>query len=137
MNHEGTKTRREPIPVAVDRVAKQVVDAAFTVHSTLGAGLLESVYEVCLAYELTKRGLKAERQLALPVVYDNVRLEAGFRLDLLVEKSVVVELKAVETLIPVHSAQLLTYLKLSGYRLGLLINFNVPLIKDGIKRLAL
>ena len=80
-NHKGTKTLREPIPVAVERVAKQVVDASFTMHSALGAGLLESVYEVCLAYELTKRGLKAERQLALPVVYDNVHLEAGFRLD--------------------------------------------------------
>ena len=137
MNHEDTKTLREPIPVAVERVAKQVVDASFTVHSALGAGLLESVYEVCLAYELTKRGLKAERQLALPVVYDNVHLEAGFRLDLVVERCVVVELKAVDTLLPVHTAQLLTYLKLSKYRLGFLINFNVPLIKDGIKRLAL
>lgn len=137
MNHEGTKTPREPIPVAVERVAKQVVDASFTVHSALGAGLLESVYEVCLAYELTKRGLKTERQLALPVVYDNVHLEAGFRLDLVVEGCVVVELKAVDTLLPVHTAQLLTYLKLSKYRLGFLINFNVPLIKDGIKRLVL
>lgn len=137
MNHEGTKTLREPIPVAVERVAKQVVDAAFTVHSALGAGLLESVYEVCLAHELTKRGLNTERQLALPVVYDNVHLEAGFRLDLVVERCVVVELKAVNILLPVHTAQLLTYLKLSKYRLGFLINFNVPLIKDGIKRLAL
>lgn len=141
MNHEGTKTRRvtqsRPISVEVERVATQVVDAAFVVHSTLGPGLLESVYEVCLAYELTKRGLKVERQLALPVVYDERCLEAGFRLDLLVERCLVVELKAVEVLLPVHTAQLLTYLKLSGHRLGLLINFNVPLIKDGIKRLAL
>jgi GxxExxY protein len=121
----------------VERVATQVVDAAFAVHSTLGPGLLESVYEVCLAYELTKRGLKVERQLPLPVVYDNLCLEAGFRLDLLVERCLVVELKAVEFLLPVHTAQLLTYLKLSGHRLGFLINFNVPLLKDGIKRLAL
>lgn len=141
MNHEGTKTRRVtqriPISVEVERVATQVVDAAFAVHSTLGPGLLESVYEVCLAYELTKRGLKVERQLALPVVYDDLRLEAGFRLDLLVERCLVVELKAVEAFVPVHTAQLLTYLKLSGHRLGFLINFNVPLLKDGIKRLAL
>lgn len=121
----------------VERVATQVVDGAFAVHSTLGPGLLESVYEVCLAYELTKRGLKVERQLALPVVYDDLRLEAGFRLDLLVERCLVVELKAVEAFVPVHTAQLLTYLKLSGHRLGLLINFNVSLIKNGIKRLAL
>ncbi len=141
MNHEGTKTRRVtpriPISMEVERVATQVVDAAFAVHSTLGPGLLESVYEVCLAYELTKRGLKVERQLPLPVVYDNLCLEAGFRLDLLVERCLVVELKAVEFLLPVHTAQLLTYLKLSGHRLGFLINFNVPLLKDGIKRLAL
>lgn len=137
----GTKTRRVtqrgPISVEVERVATQVVDAAFAVHSTWGPGLLESVYEVCLAYELTKRGLKVERQLALPAVYDDLRLEAGFRLDLLVERCLVVELKAVEAFVPVHTAQLLTYLKLSGHRLGLLINFNVPLIKNGIKRLAL
>lgn len=141
MNHEGTKTQRVtqriPISIEVERVATQVVDAAFAVHSTLGPGLLESVYEVCLAYELTKRGLKVERQLPLPVVYDNLCLEAGFRLDLLVERCLVVELKAVEFLLPVHTAQLLTYLKLSGHRLGFLINFNIPLLKDGIKRLAL
>lgn len=141
MNHEGTKTQRVtqriPISIEVERVATQVVDAAFAVHSTLGPGLLESVYEVCLAYELTKRGLKVERQLPLPVVYDNLCLEAGFRLDLLVERCLVVELKAVEAFVPVHTAQLLTYLKLSGHRLGFLINFNVPLLKNGIKRLAL
>jgi GxxExxY protein len=116
---------------------KEIVDAAFQVHSQLGAGLLESVYEVCIAHELRKRGLLVQSQPTLPVVYEGIRLEAGFRLDLLVEDCVVVELKAVETLLPVHKAQLLTYLKLSGYRLGLLINFNVPLIKNGIQRLVL
>jgi len=113
------------------------VDAAFKVHKTLGPGLLESVYEVCLCYELSKRGLKFKRQLELPIVYDGVRLNAALRLDLVVEECLVVELKAVEKHLPLFEAQLLTYLKLTGHRLGLLINFNVPLIKDGIKRMAL
>ncbi len=129
--------RREPIPPEVDRVAHAIVDAAYSVHSQLGPGLLENVYEVCLVHELKKRGQAAERQVVVPVDYDGVRLDAGLRLDLLVEKCVVVELKSVEALLPVHTAQVFTYLKLGGYRLGLLINFNVPLIRDGIKRLAL
>jgi GxxExxY protein len=129
--------QREPISEEVNQVAKQIVDAAFSVHSALGAGLLESVYEVCLEYELTKRGLSVERQLVLPVIYDNIKLEAGFRIDLLVNQCVIIELKAVETLLPVHTAQVITYLKLSKHRLGLLINFNVPLIKEGIKRIVL
>jgi len=129
--------QREPISEEVNQVSKQIVDAAFNVHSALGAGLLESVYEVCLEYELTKRGLSVERQLVLPVIYDNIKLEAGFRIDLLVNQCVIIELKAVETLLPVHTAQVITYLKLSQHRLGLLINFNVSLIKDGIKRIVL
>lgn len=140
MNHQGTRTPRgmiEKIPESTDRVARQIVDSAFKVHSTLGPGLLEMVYEVCLAYELTRRGLAVSRQVSLPVVYDGQQLDAGFRLDLLVEQCVIVELKAVEALLPVHKAQVLTYLKLSRHRLGLLINFNVPLIKDGIVRLVL
>ncbi len=127
----------EALPRETDRIAAQIVDAAFKVHSTLGPGLLESVYEICLTYELQKRGLKVERQVALPVVYDGERLDAGLRLDLLVENRVIVEIKAVEKMIPVFQAQLLTYLKLTGKRLGLIINFNVPLIKQGIKRMAL
>jgi len=107
------------------------------VHSTLGPGLLESVYEVCLLHELQKRGLKAERQVSLPVVYDGLRLDSGLRLDLVVDNLVVVELRAVDMLLPVHKAQMLTYLKLSGHRLGLLVNFNSVLIKDGIHRIAL
>jgi len=118
-------------------MAKLVVDAAFAVHSALGPGLLEDVYEVCSMHELGKRGLSAQRQIALPVVYDGLRLEAGLRLDVLVEECVIIELKAVEAVLPVHLAQLLTYLKLTGHRLGLLINFNVPRIKDGIRRVAL
>jgi GxxExxY protein len=107
------------------------------VHTTLGPGLLETVYEICLLHELNKRGLKAARQVTLPVVYDGLHLDAGLRLDLVVEGRVVEELKAVEVLLPVHKAQLLTYLKLSGHRLGLLVNFNSALIKHGIQRIAL
>jgi len=127
----------ESIPRSTDDVARQIVDAAFKVHSTLGPGLLESVYEVCLVHELTKRGIKVCRQVVLPVIYDGMLLDAGFRLDLLVSDCVIVELKVVESLLAIHKAQLLTYLKLSGHRLGFLINFNVPLIKDGIIRVAL
>ena len=127
----------EPIPQATEEVARNVVDAAYSVHSTLGPGLLESVYETCLARELAKREIAFKRQVDLPVVYDGVRMDAGLRLDLLVEDVVVVEIKAIEALIPVHMAQVLTYLKLSGRRLGLLINFNVPVIKDGIRRIVL
>ena len=118
-------------------VSGAIVDSAFRVHSALGPGLLESVYELCLAHDLTKRGFEVQRQADLPVIFDGLRLEGGFRLDLVVNDLVIVELKAVDTILPVHKAQLLTYLKLSGFRLGLLINFNVPLIKQGIVRLIL
>ena len=137
MNHQESSAPRESIPKETDEVASKIVDAAFAVHRALGPGLLESVYEVCLLHELNKRGLKVERQVLLPVVYDNLRLDAGPDLDLVVEKRVVVELKAVEVLLPVHKAQLLTYLKLSGHRLGLLVNFNGALIKQGMQRIAL
>lgn len=126
-----------PIPEEVDQVASTVVDAAFKVHKTLGPGLLESVYEACLVHELKKRGLHVQRQVALPVTYEGERVDAGLRLDLVVEDSVIVELKAVEKLMPLFDAQLLTYLRLSGKRLGFLINFNVPLIKEGIRRFVL
>ena len=127
----------KPIPPETNEVARQIVDAAFAVHTALGPGLLESVYEVCLAHELRKRGLTVRQQVVLPVHYDGVRLDAGLRLDLLVNDTVIVEIKAVENLLPVHKAQALTYLKLTGCRLALLINFNVPVIKEGIHRLAL
>jgi GxxExxY protein len=141
-NHQVTKSPRfgesfAPVSQEVDRLAKQVVDAAFRVHSTLGPGLLESVYEICLARELSKRGLKFQTQVAFPIVYDGLLLDAGLRIDLLVEDQLVVELKAVETMLPLFEAQLLTYLKLTNKRLGLLINFNAPKIKDGIKRIIL
>jgi GxxExxY protein len=137
MNHDSRKIQREAIPDKVNQVAKEVVDAAFKVHSSLGPGLLESVYQACMVHELRKRRLKVDPESPQPIVYDGIQLEEGYRLDMVVEQCVVVELKAVETVLPVHKAQLLTYLKLSGHRLGLLINFNVPLIKDGIQRLVL
>jgi GxxExxY protein len=127
----------EPISERADAVARQIVDSALAVHKELGPGLIEPVYERCLCYELGERGLQFRSQLALPIVYRGIQLDAALRIDLLVEDLVVVELKAVETLIPLCEAQLLTYLKLTKKRLGLLINFNVPRIKDGIKRMAL
>jgi GxxExxY protein len=127
----------EPITSKTDKVAKKVIDAAFKVHNTLGPGLLESVYETCLAHELNLRNIPFERQKPIPISYEGMHLESDLRVDLIVDKLVLVELKAVEKMIPLFEAQLLTYLKLTNIRLGLLINFNVPLIKDGIKRIAL
>ena len=118
----------------LDRVAKQIVDSAFAVHTTFGPGLLEVVYETCLGLELTARGIAVRRQVQLPLVYKRTLLDTGFRVDMLVGGAIIVEIKAVERLMPVHGSQLFTYLKLAGLRLGLLINFNVPLIKDGIRR---
>jgi len=127
----------EKIEETTDAIAKQIVDAAYAVHSTLGPGLLESVYESCLEYELKERRIPTARQVVLPVIYKNHRVDAGLRLDLVVADRIIVELKAVESLMAVHTAQVLTYLKLTGFRLGFLINFNVALIKDGIKRVVL
>lgn len=120
----------------INEISGQIVDAAIKVHSALGPGLLESAYEACLAYELRKRGLSARTQVEQPVYYDGVRIDVGYRLDLLVEESVIVELKSVERVTPLHQAQLLSYLKLSGLKVGLLINFNVVLLKDGIQRMV-
>ncbi len=120
-----------------ERVATAIVDAAFAVHKELGPGLLEQVYEVCFCHELAKRRLSYDRQVVVPIVYDNITFDEGFRLDVLVEDLIICELKAVETVHPVFTAQLLTYLKLTEKRLGFLINFNVSLIKDGIDRVIL
>ena len=120
--------------VSENAVARQIVDAAYRVHTALGPGLLESVYEAALAYELEKRGLRISRQQVIPVVYEAVRIHTGFHADLVVEDMVIVEIKALESIAPVHKKQLLTYLKLADKRLGLLINFNVALIKDGIRK---
>ena len=119
-----------------NEVAKQIVDAAYRVHTSLGPGLLESVYEVVLAYELENRGLRTVRQQAVPIVYQGIRIEMGFRADLIIEDQVIVEIKSVDAVAPVHKKQLLTHLRLADKRLGLLINFNVALIKDGITRIV-
>jgi GxxExxY protein len=134
---ESTKKEFVPVSSEIERIATEVVDSAFKVHSALGPGLLESVYEICLAHELRKRGIEFQTQVALPIIYDGVRLDAALRLDFIVERQLIVEIKSVETILPVFEAQLLTYLKLTGIRLGLLINFNVPRIKEGIKRVIL
>ncbi len=120
----------------IDSTASQIVDSAFKIHKELGPGLLESAYEVCLEYELKKRGFFVERQKTQPVHYDGIIIDVGYRLDFLVNDLVIIELKAVTELAPIHQAQLTTYLKLSRKTLGLLINFNVPLIKNGIRRIA-
>lgn len=128
------QTSHVPIPGHVEEIATVVLDSAFAVHRALGPGLIESVYETCLCHELSKRRVAFQRQLALPVLYDGVRLDAGLRIDLLVADEVIIELKAVERIIPLFEAQLLTYLRLTSKRLGLLINFNVELLRDGITR---
>jgi GxxExxY protein len=121
---------------AIDGIATQIVDSAFKVHKELGPRLLESAYETCLEHELKKRGFQVERQKTQPIHYDGLVIDAGYRLDLLVNDAIIIELKAVEQLAPIHQAQLTTYLKLSSKSLGFLINFNVPLIKNGIRRIA-
>lgn len=120
----------------MNRLTEAIIGSAIAVHRQLGPGLLESTYEACLAFELSDRGLAVERQKELPVVYREVRLDCGYRIDLLVDRKVIVELKAVEQLHPIHQAQLLSYLKLSGCCVGLLINFNVNKLTDGLKRIV-
>lgn len=120
----------------INDITGNIVDSAIKVHKALGPGLLESAYEACLAHELRKRERKVLTQVGLPVIYDGVKLDVGYRLDMLVEDSVIVELKAVETILPIHEAQLLSYLKLSGLKVGLLINFHVPILTQGVKRMV-
>ena len=120
----------------IERVASAVVDAIVAVHRALGPGLLESTYQVCLHYELQSRGIEVQCELDLPVRYGTIEIEAGYRIDMLIAQCILIENKSVQSLLPIHEAQLLTYLKLSGRRLGLLVNWNVPLIKDGIKRMV-
>ncbi len=130
-DHEG----REASP-DIERLARTVVDAGLKVHRTLGPGLLESAYEHCLARELQIRRLAVRRQVSLPIVYEGARLESGYRLDLVIDDALVIEVKAVEALTRLHEAQVLTYLRLSGYRIGFLMNFNVTLFKQGVRRLV-
>jgi GxxExxY protein len=120
----------------INQISGAIIDAAMKVHSTLGPGLLESAYRACLMHELHKRGLSVVAELKMPLIYDSIKMDVGYRLDLLVENAVIVELKAVEAVAPVHQAQLLSYLRLSSKQVGLLINFNVLHLRDGIKRLV-
>lgn len=120
----------------LNEITQTIIGCAIRVHKALGPGLLESTYEVCLVHELSKSGLTVRSQVALPVIYDGITLDAGYRIDLLVEEMVIVELKAVEAIHPIHEAQVISYLKLSGMKIGLLINFNVKMLTNGIKRLA-
>jgi GxxExxY protein len=141
LNHEDTKTRSLRLAPAFDdeteRLGREIVDSAFAVHKALGPGLLESAYEACLRQEFISRGISVAAQVPVAIEYKGIALDCGFRLDLLVHNAVIVEVKAIEKLLPIHEAQLLTYLKLARRRLGFLVNFNVPTIKEGIRRRAL
>jgi GxxExxY protein len=136
LNHEDAKTQRKP-GKDIEDIARQIVHAAFTVHSALGPGLLESAYQACLAYELASAGVHVVSEINLPVIYREIKIDAGYRIDMLIENMIIIENKAVEKLLPVHQAQLLTYMKLTEIRLGFLLNWNVPVIKEGIRRMAL
>ena len=134
--HEGHE-ETERLPAATERVGRAVLDAAFAVHKALGPGLLESVYEACLSEELQQAGFAIERQAGIPITYGKVRMDVGYRLDLLVERAVVVEIKSIDALAAIHTAQMLTYLRFSEVRLGYLINFNTVMLKNGLRRLVL
>lgn len=129
------KSKQTQLPIHTEEVAKTILDSAFQIHTALGPGLLESVYEACMIHELKLRGLEVKSQITLPVIYKGMKVDSGFRLDLLVEDCVVVEIKSTDLLSAVHTAQLLTYLRLSKIRLGLLMNFNVAHLRSGIKRI--
>ena len=133
---ESLKTYHE-LPADIERIAKIIVHSAFLVHKNLGPGLLEKVYEICFCHELSKRNLSFKRQVDIPVIYDDFIFDEGLRLDVLVEESIICELKAVETVNPVWEAQILSHLKLTGNRLGFLINFDVPKMKNGIRRFVM
>jgi GxxExxY protein len=140
VNNEAVRQREAEfvaMPHHNDLLTEKVIGFAIEVHRQLGPGLLESAYEECLCYELKQNGFDIRRQVPLPVVYKSVRLDYGYRLDIVVENQVIVELKTVERLLPIHEAQLLTYMKLAGIRTGLLLNFNTAVLKDGIRRLML
>ncbi|MEO8575033.1 MAG: GxxExxY protein [Pyrinomonadaceae bacterium] len=123
-------------PTELNEITGKIIEFSIKVHKTLGPGMLEGAYEICVMHELVQHGFNVERQKKLPIVYDGVRLDAGYRIDLLVNNSVIVEVKAVERLHPVHEAQLLSYLRMTNVRLGLLINFNMKMLRDGVKRVV-
>ena len=133
----STKTHFAAIPPRTEKVTKKILDAAFKVHTSLGPGILESVYETYLTHEFKLNGLKVERQVSIPVIYEDITVDSGLRLDLLIEKCVIVEIKAVVKIIPLYKAQLLTYMKLTKMRIGLLLNFNTIYLRDGINRLVI
>jgi len=128
--------KEREVTQSLDELSHHMIGAAMVVHTELGTGLLESAYQHCLLYELNKQGFKAQSQITLPIHYDGQHIDAGYRIDLMVEDSIIIELKTVERLLPIHTAQLLSYLKMSNKKLGLLINFNVTSLKNGIKRVA-
>jgi GxxExxY protein len=134
-NIEDKKIRFEPIPSQTEEIVKTILDSAYQVHTALGPGLLESVYEACMGYELNLNNINVKTQITLPVIYKGMKVDSGYRLDILVEDCIIVEIKSSETISPVHCAQLLTYLILTNKRLGLLLNFNVIHLRDGIKRI--
>jgi GxxExxY protein len=127
----------DPLPEETEKLAKKIFNSALKVHRKLGPGLLERIYEVCLYHELIKLGLNVLRQVNVPIIYDGIEFEEGYRIDLLVEDTIIVELKASENYHPVWQTQILSYLRITGKRLGMLINFNVPLLKDGVQRVIL
>jgi len=127
----------DPLPAEIEEIGKLIVDSAFKVHNNLGPGLLEKVYEVCFCHELSKRNIAFQRQVDIPITYDNLQFKEGLRLDVLAENSVICELKVLENVNPVWEAQILSHLKLTGHRFGYLINFNVPMIINGIRRFVL
>ena len=123
-------------PTELNEITGKIIEFSIKVHKALGPGMLEGAYEICLMHELVKHGFRVERQKQLPIMYDGVRLDAGYRIDLIVNRSVIVEVKAVDKLHPVHSAQLLSYLRMTGVKLGLLINFNMKMLREGVKRIV-
>ena len=125
-----------PHPMDFEAIAREIVDSAIRVHTRLGPGMLESAYEACMEYELNQRSLAVKKQIPMPVQYDNLAIDIGYRLDLVVEEAVVIELKSVKRLLPIHTAQLLSYLRAGDYRLGFLLNFNTVHMRDGIKRVV-
>jgi GxxExxY protein len=140
LNHKITKIHEkkfEPISTELESIGKKIVDSAYTVHKTLGPGLLEKVYEICFCHEIEKRGLKYSRQVDIPIVYDGITFQEGLRLDVLIEGKIICEMKAMDTVNPIWEAQVLSYLKITGMRLGYLINFNVVNIGAGIRRFVL
>lgn len=135
-NAEGAEDVKMIVKLELNELTDKIIGSAIEVHRELGPGLLESAYEACLFFELAQAGLKVERQKALPVYYKSIRIDCGYRLDLLVEDQIIVELKSIEALLPIHKAQLISYLRMSGCSVGLLINFNVALLKDGLQRIV-